>query len=110
VHPTSGTIRIGAYYLSDRLSEAHSLQLASAELGRSPLASWLSGRTEYFLWSCLTDVVRRRVASLARPISRYVAGRNKITYYLAMNLIALDYTREEIYAHDRNFGQADLPV
>jgi protein-L-isoaspartate(D-aspartate) O-methyltransferase len=46
-----------AYYLSDRLSEAHSLQLASAELGRSPLASWLSRRTQS------------------------VAGRNKIEYY-----------------------------
>jgi len=57
------------FYLSDRLSEAHSLQLAWAELGRSPLASWLSRRTQYCLWSCLTDAVRRRVAS-----SRKVRG------------------------------------
>src|SRR5260370_37176346 len=27
--------------------------------------------TKYFLWSCLTDAVRRRAASLARPIARY---------------------------------------
>jgi hypothetical protein len=49
-----------SYYFSDRLSEA---------------------RTQYFLWSCPTDAVRRRAASLARPIARHVAGRNKIEYY-----------------------------
>jgi ABC-2 type transport system ATP-binding protein len=59
VRPTSGTIRIGAYYLSDRLSEA---------------------RTQYFLWSCLTDAVRSDAVALARPIARHVAGRNKIEY------------------------------
>ncbi len=46
VRPTSGTIHIGEYYLSDRLSEAHSLHLALAELGRSPLARWFSRRTQ----------------------------------------------------------------
>jgi hypothetical protein len=70
-----------SYYFSDRLSEAHSLQLALAELGRSPLASWFSRRTQYCLWSCLTDAVRSDAVALARPISRHVAGRNKIEYY-----------------------------
>jgi hypothetical protein len=46
------------YYLSDRLGEA---------------------RTQYFLWSCLTDAVRSDAVALARPIARYVAGRNKIS-------------------------------
>src|SRR5216683_5830726 len=45
------------YYLSDRLT---------------------AGRTEYCLWSCLTDAVRSDAVALARPISRHVSGRNKI--------------------------------
>jgi hypothetical protein len=52
------------YYLSDRLGEA---------------------RTQYFLWSCLTDAVRSDAVALARPIARYVAGRNKIESFRSID-------------------------
>src|SRR5260370_13562731 len=39
------------------------------------LGSWLDDAVRrHFLWSCLTDAVRRRAASLARPIARFAAS------------------------------------
>jgi len=94
------------YYLSDRLSEAHSLQLVWAKLERSSLTSCLTRRTQSVgklphkknavHWQAASQEERSTSFGLAwrtqsrqerfgeplqaRPISRHVAGRNKIEY------------------------------
>src|SRR5260221_13614039 len=52
---------------------------AGFQEGRSSLTSCLTRRTQYFLWSCLTDAVRRRVAS-SRTVRGTVTSK---TYFKA---------------------------
>src|SRR5712692_1242958 len=74
---------VNMYYLSDRLNEVRTQSVAGRNKSEHYLSDRLNEvRTQYFLWSCLTDAVRSDAVALARPISRHVAGRNKIEYYL----------------------------